>query len=78
MTAKQKAALDFIRTFIAATGTSPSYDEIRIALGLGSKSRVHEIVHALIERGYLRAEGAPYSARALVVVGDVHFVEAAE
>jgi SOS-response transcriptional repressor LexA len=51
LTKRQSEALAFIRGFIEAKGYSPSGEEIRVALSLGSKSGVHRIVHGLRKRG---------------------------
>ena len=66
MTPRQRDALAFIRTFIAATGTSPSYDEIAVALGLKNKSGVHRLVLALVEQGALRR---PFTLARLLAAG---------
>ncbi|PVE25487.1 hypothetical protein DC522_05780 [Microvirga sp. KLBC 81] len=53
MTPKQKECRDFIRRYISEHGASPSFDEIADGLGLRSKSGVHRLVHALVERGHV-------------------------
>jgi repressor LexA len=53
MTRRQQQALSFIDGYIAMFGWSPSYQEIADAIGLRSKGRVFELVHALEARGYL-------------------------
>lgn len=55
LTTQQAAALDFIERYQAEHNCGPSFDEIKDALGLASKSGVHRLVHALIERGALNA-----------------------
>jgi len=54
LTLAQKNALDFITSYIARYGYSPSFDEIKKALGLHSKSGVFRLVRALQERGRIR------------------------
>lgn len=66
LTSQQKALLDFIDDFINQNGFSPSYDEMREALGLHSKSGVHMLVKALEERGFIRR--LPNRARSIEVV----------
>lgn len=56
MTKRQKQLLDFIAAYIGEHGICPSYDEMRDALGLKSKSNINRIVVALIDRGYLVRE----------------------
>ena len=52
MTPKQEECLKAIRR-LTVGGVSPSYDELREALGLTSKSGVHRLVHGLAERGHI-------------------------
>lgn len=66
LTAKQKQLLVFIQDRIRETGVSPSFDEMRDALDLASKSGIHRLITALEERGFLRR--LPHRARALEVV----------
>lgn len=64
MTPLQRRTLDFIRAHRAAEGQSPSYEEIRRALGLSHRSRVHGLVAGLEARGELtRVPGHPRSLR---------------
>ena len=55
LTHAQAKALNFIKSFIAEFGWSPSYDEIAEAMGLSPKSKVviHRYVRALEARGYI-------------------------
>ena len=54
LTKKQNELLLFISQQIAKDGVSPSFDEMKDALGLKSKSGVHRLVTALEERGFIR------------------------
>jgi len=65
LTERQFETLVFINRHINANGTPPSYDQIRGALGLHSKSGVHRYVNALVERGALVTR--PYRARAMTI-----------
>jgi repressor LexA len=56
----------FIHERIKETGVSPSFDEMKEALDLASKSGIHRLITALEERGFLRR--LPHRARALEVV----------
>jgi repressor LexA len=58
--------LNFIHDRLSATGVSPSFDEMREALDLKSKSGVHRLISALEERQFIRR--LPNRARALEVV----------
>ena len=66
LTKKQHELLLFINDRIAETGVSPSFDEMKDALDLRSKSGIHRLITALEERGFIRR--LPNRARALEVV----------
>lgn len=66
LTQKQKDLLLLIDTRIKAVGVPPSYDEMKDALGLASKSGIHRLITALEERGFVRR--LPNKARALEVI----------
>ncbi|WP_409433680.1 transcriptional repressor LexA [Litorimonas sp. RW-G-Af-16] len=66
LTQKQKDLLLLIDRKIKATGVPPSYDEMKDALGLASKSGIHRLITALEERGFIRR--LPNKARALEVL----------
>jgi repressor LexA len=66
LTAKQRELLLFIDNRLKDSGISPSFDEMREALDLKSKSGVHRLISALEERGFIRR--LPNRARALEVV----------
>jgi len=65
LTRKQHELLMYIHERIKETGVSPSFDEMKEALGLASKSGIHRLITALEERGFLRR--LPHRARALEV-----------
>src|SRR4051794_30988013 len=54
LTAKQRELLIFIDNRLNESGISPSFDEMREALDLKSKSGVHRLISALEERGFIR------------------------
>ncbi|UNK77952.1 transcriptional repressor LexA [Sphingopyxis granuli] len=66
LTAKQHELLHFIQQRLDASGISPSFEEMKDALGLKSKSGIHRLISALEERGFLRR--LPNRARALEVL----------
>jgi repressor LexA len=66
LTAKQRELLLFIDDRLKDSGISPSFDEMREALELKSKSGVHRLISALEERGFIRR--LPNRARALEVL----------
>lgn len=72
LTKKQRDLLLFINTRLQETGVSPSFDEMKEALDLKSKSGIHRLINALEERGFIRR--IAHRARALEVLklpGDV-------
>ncbi|MBU3078266.1 transcriptional repressor LexA [Sphingomonas quercus] len=66
LTAKQHDLLCFIDARLRATGISPSFEEMKEALDLKSKSGVHRLISALEERNFIRR--LPNRARALEVM----------
>ena len=66
LTQKQHDLLVFIDGRLKTTGVSPSYDEMKDALGLASKSGIHRLITALEERGFIRR--LAHKARALEVI----------
>ena len=66
LTTKQRELLMFIHERIKETGVSPSFDEMKEALDLASKSGIHRLITALEERGFLRR--LAHRARALEVI----------
>ncbi|MEM7661581.1 MAG: transcriptional repressor LexA [Pseudomonadota bacterium] len=66
LTKKQKELLIFIHKHIKETGVSPSFDEMKDALNLASKSGIHRLITALEERGFIRR--LAHRARALEVL----------
>lgn len=74
LTAKQRELLLFIDRSLKGGGISPSFDEMREALELKSKSGVHRLISALEERGFIRR--LPNRARALEVVKLPEFPDA--
>ncbi len=66
LTRKQHELLSFIDRHLRETGFSPSFDEMKGALGLRSKSGIHRLISALEERGFLQRRR--HRARALEVL----------
>jgi repressor LexA len=66
LTAKQKELLLYIHERLKETGVPPSYDEMKDALDLRSKSGIHRLITALEERGFIKR--LPHRARALEIV----------
>ena len=66
LTRKQHELIRFIQVKLEETGVSPSFEEMKEALDLKSKSGVHRLISALEERGFIRR--LPNRARALEVL----------
>jgi repressor LexA len=66
LTCKQKELLLLIRDRVAADGVPPSFDEMKQALGLKSKSGIHRLITGLEERGFIKR--LPHRARALEII----------
>ena len=66
LTRKQHELIRFIQARLEETGISPSFEEMKEALDLKSKSGVHRLISALEERGFIRR--LPNRARALEVL----------
>ncbi len=66
LTRKQHELLTFIDEHLTSHGVSPSYDEMKEALNLKSKSGIHRLITGLEERGFIRR--LPHKARALEVI----------
>jgi repressor LexA len=65
LTKKQYELLLFINKRLNEHGVSPSFDEMKAALGLRSKSGIHRLITGLEERGFIRR--LPHRARALEI-----------
>jgi repressor LexA len=66
LTQKQKDLLMLIHRRLQETGVPPSFDEMKEALELKSKSGIHRLITALEERGFIRR--LPHRARALEII----------
>lgn len=66
LTKKQHQLLLFIKERLDTVGVAPSFDEMKEALNLKSKSGIHRLISALEERGFLRR--LPHRARALEIL----------
>lgn len=66
LTRKQRDLLEFIHARVQRDGVPPSFDEMKEALDLRSKSGIHRLITALEERGFIRR--LAHRARALEIV----------
>lgn len=68
LTIRQKQIFDFIDSYIAKKGISPTIDEIRKKFKLKSVSTIHQHINALVEKGYLEKDEK--SVRGLKIKGE--------
>lgn len=69
MTPRQKDLLEFIRSYSSESGgIAPSYDEMKNAIGVASKSGINRLVCGLEERGLIRR--LKQRERSIVVIGE--------
>ncbi len=68
LTKKQKELLNYIQNFQRKNGVTPSYEEMKYALNLKSKSGIHRLILALEERGFVKR--LAHKARALEIIKD--------
>jgi len=68
LTHNQLELLSFIKSRLDASGVPPSYDEMKDAMNLASKSGIHRMILALCERGFIRR--IPDMARAIEIIID--------
>ena len=63
LTAKQKKLLDFINSYFKENSIFPTYEEMKNALDIKSKSSIHKLISSIEERGFI--ERIPHKARAI-------------
>lgn len=66
LTPKQRELYDFIARYLRERATAPSFAEMQKAMNSASQSRIHTLLNALQERGYIRR--IPRKARAIELV----------
>ena len=66
LTRKQLELFNFLEKHLSASDIAPSFDEMKDALNLKSKSGIHRLVSALEERGFIRR--LPNKARAIEII----------
>ncbi|MBK66653.1 MAG: repressor LexA [Rickettsiales bacterium] len=70
LTKKQKELLVFIHDRLSEEDIAPSFEEMKHALSLKSKSGIHRLINALVERGFIRR--LPHKARAIEILKMPH------
>ena len=70
LTKKQKELFDFLSNYIAKNSISPSFEEMRIAVNLKSKSGIHGLVTSLEQRGFIKR--LKHKARAMEIIKNLN------
>lgn len=70
ITSRQRDLLEFLQRYIEQDGLAPTFDEMRLALNIRSKSHVHQLLNALEERGFIRR--LANRARAIEILPSAH------
>ena len=68
LTKKQKELFDFLKSYIFKNEISPSFEEMKQALNLKSKSGIHRLITSLEQRGYIKR--LKHKARAMEIIKD--------
>lgn len=63
LTIKQKKLLDYIQSYYEDSSIFPTYDEMKEALNIKSKSSIHKLISSIEERGFIKR--IPHKARAI-------------
>lgn len=66
LTKKQKKLFDYLKEYISKSGISPSFEEMKSALGLKSKSGIHGLIISLEQRGFIKR--LKHKARAMEII----------
>ena len=66
LTKKQKELFDYLKTYIAKNNISPSFEEMKNALNLKSKSGIHRLITSLEQRGFIKR--LKHKARAMEII----------
>lgn len=66
LTKKQKELYDYLRSYISKSNISPSFEEMKVALGLKSKSGIHRLITSLEQRGFIKR--LKHKARAMEII----------
>ena len=69
LTKKQKELFDFLKSYISYNGICPSFEEMKQAVNLRSKSGIHRLITSLEQRGYIKR--LKHKARAMEITKDL-------
>ena len=66
LTKKQKELFEFLSKYISKNDISPSFEEMKIAVNLKSKSGIHRLITSLEQRGFIKR--LKHKARAMEII----------
>ena len=66
LTKKQKELFDYLKTYVSKNSISPSFEEMRVAVNLKSKSGIHGLITSLEQRGFIKR--LKHKARAMEII----------
>ena len=66
LTKKQKELFDYLKEYISSNQISPSFEEMKEAVNLKSKSGIHRLISSLEERGFIKR--LKHKARAMEII----------
>ena len=70
LTKRQKELFDYIREYISKNNISPSFEEMKLAVNLKSKSGIHDLVTNLEQRGFIKR--LKHKARAMEIIKNLN------
>ena len=70
LTKKQKELFDYLKTYVSKNSISPSFEEMRVAVNLKSKSGIHGLVTSLEQRGFIKR--LKHKARAMEIIKNLN------
>jgi len=69
LTKKQKELYDYLKNYISSNEISPSFEEMKSAVNLKSKSGIHRLITSLEERGFIKR--LKHKARAMEIIDEL-------
>ena len=73
LTKKQKELYDYLKNYISSNEISPSFEEMKSAVNLKSKSGIHRLITSLEERGFIKR--LKHKARAMEIINKEYVTE---
>ena len=70
LTKRQKELFDYLRAYISKNNISPSFEEMKLAVNLKSKSGIHGLITSLEQRGFIKR--LKHKARAMEIIKNLN------